>query len=545
MKRGKGICAFALIVAMSVPVLGTGGASGDPGGGRGGSGGSSGGVTAAQSSPAQNSAAQSSADRGGGRGGGSGGSGGAGGAGGAGGSSGSSSASSSSDPGSSASSGATATPSSSGGSAGGNPTGGTGGRGGSGSNPTDSGAGRGSGNGSASPAGSSQSQSSGQQGRGGNGGSGQTGSSNSECGTGCHVGQQPGTSGTPTFTPAPAGAGAVGATVAPAATSTTPASTTPTTTQLKGTPPRIVPPSRFPSKSKPLAKRRRPSGATRAGTTGSTTSAGGVRAPITLASAGALGGLLGRGPVNATATQSATDTHAGKKDTAKPVMAPVGVPSPILHFVKFVPLAIWIALGAAVAFAGVAGAAALWSSHRVRRQAGQFAAMSEAAMTDALTGILNRRGFIAAADRELARARRHERPFVLAYIDVRGLKAVNDSEGHGAGDQLLQTVARLLAESARADDVVGRLGGDEMGLLLAEQGPEGAAVVTKRIATEVAVRREALGLQSRWDLTIGTASYPADGETIDDLLRVADAHLYEQRGIEIREGVATGMPAPR
>jgi GGDEF domain-containing protein len=81
--------------------------------------------------------------------------------------------------------------------------------------------------------------------------------------------------------------------------------------------------------------------------------------------------------------------------------------------------------------------------------------------------------------------------------------------------------------------------------LLAEQGPEGAAVVTKRIAAEVAVRRDALGLQSRWDLTVGTAAYPQDGETIDELLRVADARLYEQRGIEIREGVPAGMPAPR
>ena len=55
---------------------------------------------------------------------------------------------------------------------------------------------------------------------------------------------------------------------------------------------------------------------------------------------------------------------------------------------------------------------------------------------------------------------------MLAYVDVRGLKAVNDTEGHLAGDELLQAVAGLLKESARADDVVGRIGGDEIGLLL-------------------------------------------------------------------------------
>ena len=215
-------------------------------------------------------------------------------------------------------------------------------------------------------------------------------------------------------------------------------------------------------------------------------------------------------------------------------MAPQGVPAAIEHFVEVVPLAIWIALGAALALAAVAGAAAVWSGHRVRRQAGKFAALSQAAMTDPLTGVLNRRGFTEAADRELARAKRYDRPLVLAYIDVRGLKGVNDTEGHRAGDQLLKETAGLLASSARADDVVGRLGGDEMGLLLVEQGSEGAAAVTQRIAAEVATRREALGLRTPWDLTIGTATYPGDGETVDELLRTADRRLYEQRGIEIR-----------
>ena len=155
-------------------------------------------------------------------------------------------------------------------------------------------------------------------------------------------------------------------------------------------------------------------------------------------------------------------------------------------------------------------------------------------MTDPLTGILNRRGFIEAVDRELARARRYNRPFVLCYVDVRGLKAVNDTEGHRAGDELLKVAAGMLASSARADDVVGRLGGDEMGLLLAEQGAGGAVAVTRRIAGEVLVHREAMGLRSSWDLTIGTAAYPEDGETVDELLRTADERLYEQRGIEIR-----------
>ena len=110
-----------------------------------------------------------------------------------------------------------------------------------------------------------------------------------------------------------------------------------------------------------------------------------------------------------------------------------------------------------------------------------MAAVSAAALTDPLTGVLNRRGFTEAVERELARARRYDRPFVLAYADVRGLKAVNDTEGHLAGDDLLKGVSSLLRDSARADDVVGRLGGDELGLLLVEQSAEGAEAVTSRI----------------------------------------------------------------
>ncbi len=152
---------------------------------------------------------------------------------------------------------------------------------------------------------------------------------------------------------------------------------------------------------------------------------------------------------------------------------------------RVIPGFVWLAIGISLLLAAVGGAATLWSGRRVRRQAGQFAAVSAAAMTDPLTGVLNRRGFTEAAERELARARRYERPFVLAYVDVRGLKAVNDSEGHLAGDELLKEAAYLLRTTARADDVVGRIGGDEMALLLAEQTTAGAIPVVDRISSQV------------------------------------------------------------
>lgn len=195
---------------------------------------------------------------------------------------------------------------------------------------------------------------------------------------------------------------------------------------------------------------------------------------------------------------------------------------------------VWFGLVAALLFASTATASAVFSALRARRDGLRLEAMSAAAITDPLTGALNRRGFIEALERELARARRYHRQFVLAYVDVRGLKAVNDSEGHRAGDELLKEATRLLRGSARADDVVGRIGGDELGMVLAEIGPKGAATVTQRIQAAVVSCREVLGLRSPWDLTIGTATFPEDGQTSEELLRAADTRLYEQRGIALQ-----------
>jgi diguanylate cyclase (GGDEF)-like protein len=226
--------------------------------------------------------------------------------------------------------------------------------------------------------------------------------------------------------------------------------------------------------------------------------------------------------------------HRSSRHSDPTFLLPLGVPAPLEHFVNRVPEALWIALASALALAGVGGVAALGAARRVRRQAGEYAAVAAVALTDPLTGILNRRGFSDVADRELARARRYQTPFVLAYVDVRGLKTVNDSEGHLAGDAVIRQVARLLSDSIRAEDAVGRLGGDELALLLTGQSATGADAVIERIQARVPASRAELGLNTSWDVTIGTASFPADGATFEELVDTADRRLYEQRGIQLR-----------
>ncbi|MBV9196274.1 MAG: GGDEF domain-containing protein, partial [Solirubrobacterales bacterium] len=256
-------------------------------------------------------------------------------------------------------------------------------------------------------------------------------------------------------------------------------------------------------------------------------------APATAAAGANSGARSPTRPATAETGRAAAGSHSSGQppNTGEVTVPPAVFPKLVNH----VPDIVWVALAASLVLAATGAAAALAFRRTARRQADHFAAVEAAALTDPLTGVLNRRGFTEAVERELARARRYERPFVLAYVDVRGLKGVNDTAGHLAGDKLLKCVAELLTDSARADDVVGRLGGDELGLLLAEQSPEAAAVVTQRIAAQVPQRRAALGLSVPWSLTVGTAAFPQDGETLDELIGAADRRLYEQRGIDLKQ----------
>lgn len=111
---------------------------------------------------------------------------------------------------------------------------------------------------------------------------------------------------------------------------------------------------------------------------------------------------------------------------------------------------------------------------RLRAEVEALRARAEAAEAaadyDVLTPVLNRRGFVAAMQRTMAYCTRYNVPAVLLYLDLDGFKGVNDRLGHAAGDAALVRVAGLLLDNVRATDAVGRLGGDEFGLLLLNAG---------------------------------------------------------------------------
>ena len=103
------------------------------------------------------------------------------------------------------------------------------------------------------------------------------------------------------------------------------------------------------------------------------------------------------------------------------------------------------------------------------------------AITDALTGCLNRRGWRQALDLEERRCRRHDLDAVVLVIDLDGLKDLNDSQGHAAGDRRLVSCAEALRAVVRAEDTVARLGGDEFGVLAVQTGEDAEPAVASRI----------------------------------------------------------------
>lgn len=155
---------------------------------------------------------------------------------------------------------------------------------------------------------------------------------------------------------------------------------------------------------------------------------------------------------------------------------------------------------------------------------GLVARLASAARTDALTCLLNRRGFNERLEVELARAQRNSTPLGVIVGDLDVFKAVNDQLGHSAGDNALERVGALLRDHGRPMDVAARIGGEEFALLLPEAGAEQALLVAERLRSRVqaAFAGDPLPLT----ISFGIATFPAHGTTAEQVLGAADRALY-------------------
>jgi diguanylate cyclase (GGDEF)-like protein len=149
------------------------------------------------------------------------------------------------------------------------------------------------------------------------------------------------------------------------------------------------------------------------------------------------------------------------------------------------------------------------------------------AMTDDLTGLFNRRHFTRQGMKELGLAQRSQQPCALIMLDIDHFKAINDTHGHQAGDDVLKTLARVIGQNVREADTVGRLGGEELAVLLPNTDGEVAASLAERLRQSVeAIPHVVNGQALTVTVSLGVASLWANTDTLDTLLSRADQAMY-------------------
>jgi diguanylate cyclase (GGDEF)-like protein len=151
-----------------------------------------------------------------------------------------------------------------------------------------------------------------------------------------------------------------------------------------------------------------------------------------------------------------------------------------------------------------------------------FDQVRQLAVTDPLTGLSNYRTLINVMETEIHRSRRTGRPFAILLLDLDGLKVINDQHGHLVGSRAICRLASVLRIHSRSMDTAARYGGDEFAVVLPEAGEEAAASVSRRICERMAKDGEV----PQVTVSVGSAVFPRDGESIEGLFDAADRALY-------------------
>jgi diguanylate cyclase (GGDEF)-like protein/PAS domain S-box-containing protein len=159
------------------------------------------------------------------------------------------------------------------------------------------------------------------------------------------------------------------------------------------------------------------------------------------------------------------------------------------------------------------------------------------AATDALTGLANYRRLSETLESEIKRSERTARAFAMLIFDLNGLKRINDSYGHLAGNQALCRLADIFRFSCRSIDTAARYGGDEFAIILPETGAKDADAVGRRICERLSNDHE----KPLLSVSFGVAVYPEDGTTIEVLFQAADHALYQMKQLEQTPGLVQGI----
>ena len=179
------------------------------------------------------------------------------------------------------------------------------------------------------------------------------------------------------------------------------------------------------------------------------------------------------------------------------------------------------------AFMGIVAITTLALAAEVSEHRRAVERVQNLAVSDPLTGLANYRQVVEALETEIKRYGRTERPFVVLLLDLDGLKKINDAYGHLVGSRALCRLADMLRLYSREMDTAGRYGGDEFVLILPETDAEAARMVAQRISKRLAEDGET----PKIFVSIGTAVFPDDGETLNEILGAADRDLYREKRV--------------
>ena len=157
-------------------------------------------------------------------------------------------------------------------------------------------------------------------------------------------------------------------------------------------------------------------------------------------------------------------------------------------------------------------------------------------LIDDLTGLHNRRGFLTLAEQHLRMIQR-KGAALLIYLDLDDLKLINDSCGHLEGNRALIVTANVLRACFRQSDILARLGGDEFCVLMTDAGEDSEHQVRKRLLQRTDFINALSSWRFRLSLSVGIADVPAVRQpSLDQLLRIADAHMYEEKRKKLLRG---------
>lgn len=155
------------------------------------------------------------------------------------------------------------------------------------------------------------------------------------------------------------------------------------------------------------------------------------------------------------------------------------------------------------------------------------AQLKQLASHDPLTGLMNARAYYAACDQQIRSSERSKQPFAVLFVDLDHFKAVNDTYGHAAGDEVLRVVARVLQEHIRRSDLLGRIGGEEFSVFLPGTDQDGAVSLAEQLRKAVAAcqpRMEDVALTIT--ASVGVAAKSSEHQTMREIQQQADEAMY-------------------